>query len=85
MQSKQNSIQRQLMRPTMAKVKAKPADHRACLRNAGLAIANVILDSRIPLPMVKRDLEDLREAIDFAISVCNVGGKKLAAESESLH
>ena len=65
------AVQRQLMRPL---TKGGRTDRR--LRTAGMAIANVILDSRIPLPTVKRNLEDLREAIDLAINICSVGGKK---------
>ena len=73
-----DSIQRRVMRPlatSFGTIKKQP-NHRECLRIAGLAIASVVLDTRVPLTVVKKDLEDLREAIDFAIDVVSAGSDK---------
>lgn len=75
------NVQRHLVRPLLDKMpKGKAPGHRKCLRTAGLAIANVVLDKRVPLDVVRRDLEDLREAIDFAIGIVSMGQK-----NDSLH
>jgi hypothetical protein len=72
------SIQKRLARPLLDRVGAlkKQPNHQECLRIAGLAIASVVLDTRVPLEVVKKDLEDLREAIDFAIDIVKAGADK---------
>lgn len=70
---KSKSIQRNVVRPLVPSRMPKGPSHRACLRTAGLAIASVVADKRVPLNVVKRDLEDLKETIDFALNVVSMG------------
>jgi hypothetical protein len=76
MNNDDDNIQKKLMKSMLPKGKV---DHRVYLRNAGLAIANIVLDSRISRQTVKRDLEDLQEAIDLAIRILGNGSSKSSA------
>jgi len=76
MNKSNDNIQKQLLKSVLPRGKA---DHRVYLHNAGLAIANVILDNRISRQTVKRDLEDLKEVLELAIRIVGAGSDKLSA------
>lgn len=72
-------LQKRLMKPFQKKEHTK---HTYRTMMVGAAIADLILDTDVPTEVIKRDLEDIRETLDFAISVISadgVVGQKLRA------